>query len=356
MLKKLKKVEFDNIIKITSKFSEDTNPKKINLLIGQFDYKFNCVENSKILEKFNYKYLPTSGCPQFIERSRKFIFNSDNDFLGYQTLSGTGALWLASQILELLDIKKIYLPNITWPNHFKIFENYDTYNYLNFNYSLNIPSSVFLFHTCCHNPTGIDYTNMNWDYICDYIKYGNHMVIFDNAYQGLASGNPEEDNYAIKLFAKRDIPMIVCSSHSKNLGLYNQRLGSLFTNLNIDNLDEHIKLIIRKTYSNPPAYGSFIMNNIDYDEWKKDCSDIVELLNNKKRKLDKLLNNNWKQLTNTKGLFYMVPLNKSQIELLREKYSIYLLDNGRMNISGLKDNEMEYFANIINKEFYSHKN
>ena len=52
----------------------------------------------------------------------------------------------------------------------------------------------------------------------------------------------------------------------------------------------------------------------------------------------------------------MVPLNKSQIELLREKYSIYLLDNGRMNISGLKDNEMEYFANIINKEFYSHKN
>ena len=48
----------------------------------------------------------------------------------------------------------------------------------------------------------------------------------------------------------------------------------------------------------------------------------------------------------------MAPLSKNQIELLRDKYSIYLLDNGRMNIAGLEDDKMEYFANIINTEFY----
>ena len=357
---KLDNIKLDNIVEVSNKCKKDTNPNKINLLVGQLiNYKFNCIKNTKNLQNISYKYLHSSGCPKFIEKSRKFIFNSDNDFLGYQTLSGTGALWLSSQILKLLNINNIYLPALSWPNHFKIFENYKTYNYLNgintfpnSDYFLNLEPSVFLFHSCCHNPSGIDYTKTQWDNICDYIDVGNHIVIFDNAYQGLASGNPEEDNYAIKLFADRNIPMMVCTSNSKNLGLYNQRLGSLFTNLKVENLDDHILQIIRKTYSNPPAYGTYIMNNVDYDEWKTDCLKIVEILNNKKKKLDELLYHNWPGLINTKGLFYMVPLSKNQIELLRDKYSIYLLDNGRMNIAGLEDDKMEYFANIINTEFY----
>ena len=360
MLKKLNNIKLDNIVEISNKCKQDMNPNKINLLVGELtNYKFDCIKNIKSLENISYKYLPPAGCPEFIKNSRKLIFNSDNDFLGYQTLSGTGALWLSNEILKLLNINNIYIPELSWPNHYKIFENYKTYNYFNgYNifpnsyYFINLEPSVFLFHSCCHNPSGIDYTKEQWDIICDYIDVGNHMVIFDNAYQGLASGNPEEDNYAIKLFADRNIPMMVCTSHSKNLGLYNQRLGSLFTNLKVENLDDHILQIIRKTYSNPPAYGTYIMNNVDYDEWKTDCLKIVEILNNKKNKLDELLYHNWPGLINTKGLFYMVPLSKSQIELLRDKYSIYLLDNGRMNIAGLEDDKMEYFANIINTEFY----
>ena len=351
----LKKIIQDDIINVTNKFKKNTNPNKINMLVGQLsNYEFNCVKNIKINTDINFKYLPSSGCPKFIEKSRKFIFNSNNDFLGYQTLSGTGALWLAKQILDLMNFNKIYLPDLTWSNHMKQFENYNTYNYFNFDYK-DIEPSVFLFHSCCHNPSGIDYTKEQWDKIRDYIYNGKHIVIFDNAYQGLASGNPEEDNYAIKEFANKKIPIIVCTSHSKNLGLYNQRLGSLFTNLKIEYLDDHIMQIIRKTYSNPPAFGTMIMNNVDYNEWKNECAIIVNKLNNKKKVLNNLLNNKWENILNTKGLFYMVPLTKNQIIMLREKYSIYMLENGRMNIAGLDDDKMEYFANIINSEFYNKK-
>ena len=351
MKKILEKIKLDNIVEISNLFVKDKNPNKINLLVGSIDYKFKCIKE-ELREEMNNKYLPTRGCSKFIDMSRKIVFNDVNNFLGYQTLSGTGALWLSNEILKLLNIKEIYLPGLSWPNHYKIFNNYKTYNYLNFDYLLNIEPSVFLFHSCCHNPSGIDYTKMEWDNICDYIEVGKHIVIFDNAYQGLGSGNPEEDNYAIKLFANRGIPMMVCSSYSKNLGLYNKRLGSLFTNLNIENLDEHILQIIRRTYSNPPAYGTYILNNMNYEEWKKDCLEIFNELNIKKEKLDKLLNYKWKGLKESKGLFYMVPLSKKQIKILREKYSIYLLDNGRMNIGVLDDIKMKYLAYIINSEFY----
>ncbi len=51
------------------------------------------------------------------------------------------------------------------------------------------------------------------------------MNIFDMAYQGFVSGCPERDAYAVRLFTKNNLPVIVNQSFAKNFGLYGQRVG-----------------------------------------------------------------------------------------------------------------------------------
>src|SRR5207253_7019777 len=52
------------------------------------------------------------------------------------------------------------------------------------------------------------------------------MTLFDFAYQGFGDG-VEEDALPVREFAKKGLEFVVCSSFSKNFGLYNERVGAL---------------------------------------------------------------------------------------------------------------------------------
>lgn len=43
--------------------------------------------------------------------------------------------------------------------------------------------SVFILHTCAHNPTGVDPTIQQWEAILDVIQAKGHLPFFDTAYQ-----------------------------------------------------------------------------------------------------------------------------------------------------------------------------
>lgn len=43
--------------------------------------------------------------------------------------------------------------------------------------------SLFLMHSCAHNPTGADPSLEQWDAIREAIQKKNHYILFDNAYQ-----------------------------------------------------------------------------------------------------------------------------------------------------------------------------
>ncbi len=79
--------------------------------------------------------------------------------------------------------------------------------------------SVFLFHACAHNPTGVDPTPEQWAQISAAVKAKGHYVILDSAYQGFASGDPVKDTLALRQFAKDGHEFAVAQSFSKNFGL-----------------------------------------------------------------------------------------------------------------------------------------
>lgn len=125
----------------------------------------------------------------------------------------------------------IYLPDPTWGNHYAIMRNAGLspkkYRYydpstcaVNFSQvEADIlgaeEGSVFLLHACAHNPTGCDPSPEEWDVLSALMKEKQHVVLFDSAYQGFASGDPEQDAYAIRKFADDDNQIILCQSFSK---------------------------------------------------------------------------------------------------------------------------------------------
>lgn len=89
--------------------------------------------------------------------------------------------------------------------------------------------------------------------------------------QGFASGDLEQDGWAMKYFAsKEDLEMGVAQSFSKNFGLYAERVGALHlkttsakTAHNVVNLLEQLT---RSELTSPPAYGARIVAVVLNDE------------------------------------------------------------------------------------------
>lgn len=62
----------------------------------------------------------------------------------------------------------------------------------------NMPErSVILLHACAHNPTGVDPSKEQWAELSSVVKQKKLYPFFDMAYQGFASGNIDNDAFAV---------------------------------------------------------------------------------------------------------------------------------------------------------------
>ena len=85
----------------------------------------------------------------------------------------------------------------------------------------NVPlQSVILVHACAHNPTGVDPTREQWKEIVSIFLERGLFAFLDTAYQGFASGSLDDDAWAVRHFTERGVPLLVCQSYAKNMGLY----------------------------------------------------------------------------------------------------------------------------------------
>ena len=85
---------------------------------------------------------------------------------------------------------------------------------------------MVLLHGSCHNPTGMDPTPVQWAQIAVVAKECGWLPLVDFAYQGFADGI-EEDARGLRAFCTEGCELLVCSSFSKNFGLYRERVGAI---------------------------------------------------------------------------------------------------------------------------------
>ncbi len=359
------KVDEDIIFKTQKNFNNDESNKKVNLGIGIY------ANSEGILPPMKSRYLPLSGDDNFLMMSEKFVFDEMciPNMFKFQTCGGTGALSLAEQIIKFNRTQDVTygIPLPTWPNHMQIFKGKNIFNdiitldFFMSKYCKDMkPPNVLVIQTSCHNPTGIEYTIKEKTEILDYAEKNNVTVIFDTAYLGLSGDFDNETNF-LKMGLIRNIDMFVCLSYSKIADVYGHRAGALFfrpkKDLNTDYVKANVEQLIRTNISNTPRYGSDIMlekylGSEEYMElFKQKIKEMADRINVFRQKFGQDLEDNGipNNIKKGKGMFSLLRLSPLEIKFLQEKYHIYLLPNGRINICGITNKNYDYLVESIVK-------
>jgi len=388
----------DPILGVSVAFNKDTDTRKINLGVGAYrddngkPFVLPSVREAekRIYEgKVDHEYAPIGGNPTFGKLCQELQLGNDSPVIKekrgvtVQSISGTGALRVGADFIHRHinlpgdNRKTVYLPNPTWGNHVSIFQDsgYQVkyYRYyddktcgLDFKGFLedvqNAPAqSIFLFHACAHNPTGVDPNMQQWQHLSQVCKDKGHYVFFDLAYQGFASGSPETDAAPVRTFVKDGHNIVIAQSFAKNFGLYGERVGAL-TFLGKDaeeasKIESQLKILIRPMYSNPPVYGARIVSTILADaqlnaQWRKEVDQMAKrIIGMRKALVDNLKElgskRDWSHITNQIGMFAYTGIKPDQVEKMTKDYHVYLTKNGRISIAGITSQNVKWLATAI---------
>ncbi|HAY93668.1 amino acid aminotransferase [Shewanella sp.] len=384
----------DPILGLLTQYREDSHPQKVDLGVGVYKDPtgvtpiLSCVKKA---EKFRLDtettkvYIGPTGSPQFNTLMTELAFGAGhsaiiaNRIRTVSTPGGTGALRVAGDFIKRCNPNAVlWVSDPTWANHIGLFEaagitvkTYPYYDYdsksLKFDEMLAAlsqvsPDDVVLFHACCHNPSGMDLTTEEWDKVIALTKEQGFTPLIDMAYQGFGDG-VDIDAYGVRHMAAAVDNMILCSSCSKNFGLYRERIGScsvIAKDANTANVAQSVLLyVVRCLYSMPPAHGAAIVETILgskelTQEWLDELKVMRDRINgNRAILVDKLkangVNRDFSFIARQKGMFSFLGVAPEQVARLQKEFSIYMVGSSRISIAGISEDNVDYLAQSIAK-------
>ena len=382
----------DPILGVSESFAADPNPAKINLGVGVYVDDagkiplLECVKRAEreMSDKASPRgYLPIDGIAAYDRAVQALILGADSDIIKaargvtVQALGGTGGLKVGADFLRrFAPGAQVWISDPSWENHRALFEGagfkVNTYPYydlktrgLDFDAMIaalnELPAgAIVVLHACCHNPTGADPTPEQWARILEVVR-GRHLVPFlDTAYQGFADGI-EADGAVVRAFAATPGPLLISNSFSKSFSLYGERVGAL-TIVAADR-DEaarvlsQLKRIIRSNYSNPPTHGGQIVATVlESPELRALWEAELAMMRNRiklmratlvERLHERIPGADFTFILRQRGMFSYTGLSKAHVDRLRNEFSIYALDTGRVCVAALNSRNVGDVAKAI---------
>lgn len=391
MFGNLQPLPTDPILGLMAKYRQDDNPKKIDLGVGVYKTEegdtpiLACV---KTAEKFRLEnettksYIGLAGDLGFCAKMETLLLGESPALLAnrvrtVQTPGGTGSLRVAAEFIAKANPNAtIWVTNPTWANHISLFsaaglavKEYPYYDYktkgLLFDEMMATlgqvsKGDVVLVHACCHNPSGMDLNQAQWQQFAELAKEQGFTVLVDIAYQGFGEGL-EEDTQGLRLLANTLDELVICSSCSKNFGLYRERIGACSvisqTAAVADVSNSVLQSVVRSIYSMPPAHGAAIVDIILGSEeltaqWHQELAEMRNRINGLRSDLVNALHSrgvaqDFSFIERQHGMFSFLGINGEQIDRLQKEYAIYMVGSSRINVAGISKTNIDYFADAV---------
>jgi aspartate aminotransferase len=383
----------DAILGLGEAFKKDPNPKKINLSVGVYKDErgetpilasVKEAERQLLARETSKGYLSIEGLAEYGSRVQELLFGAAHEILTSgravtaQTPGGTGALRVAADLLRKhYPTAKVWVSKPTWANHPAIFaaagQQVETYSYIDAaGQGLDFPAmlaalkqipadDIVLLHACCHNPTGIDPTPEQWREISKVVAERKLLPLVDFAYQGFGDGLAE-DAAGLRELAKLNSELLVCSSFSKNFGLYGERVGALtLVASSADSAQQaltQVRVGIRTNYSNPPIHGGALVAAVLSDpklcqQWDQEVAAMRSRIHQMRKLFVETMKaksprHDFSFIARQRGMFSFSGLSNLQVDELRTKHAVYVVGNGgRINVAGMTANNMQALCDAI---------
>ncbi|MBL6856417.1 MAG: aspartate/tyrosine/aromatic aminotransferase [Rhodobacteraceae bacterium] len=377
------------ILQLLQDFAIDPRENKIDLGIGVYKDESGITPVLKsvkkaeaiILEQQKTKaYIGLAGDPIFCDLASELVIGDVVDrkrINAIQTPGGSTALRVLYDLVsDVSPNSTIWLPAPTWDNHAPTIKaaglkaNY--YRYFNpqkqkidFELTMkdlrNIPAGdVVLIHGCCHNPTGVNFSDAQWDSISELALDKGFLPLVDIAYQGFGIGL-NEDAYGVRKLLSVLPELLIASSSSKNFAIYRDRAGVAITLSKNETVSKalggKLKNLAGTNYSMPPDHGAAVVRTILSDSelktsWLSELDEMRERVHMIRRDLSLELRNQTNSsrfdfLAEQAGMFSLIGLTKDEILRLKDEKAIYIVDDGRINIAGLRSQDITKFAGAV---------
>jgi len=384
----------DPILGLNEQFNADPNPAKVNLGVGVYTDEngklplLACVKaaEAQMAEAASARgYLPIDGIAAYDKAVQGLVFGEGSPLVAagrvatVQALGGTGGLKVGADFLKKVNpTAKVLISDPSWENHRALFTNagftVEAYPYydaaklgVNFEGMLAALNSaaagtIVVLHACCHNPTGYDISNAQWDAVIEAVKARKLVAFLDMAYQGFGDGIAE-DGAVIGRFMQSGIDFFVSTSFSKSFSLYGERVGALSvvceSKEEASRVLSQLKIVIRTNYSNPPTHGAQVVATVLTTpalraQWEQELAGMRNRIKAMRGALvEKLKAAGVKQdvsfITTQRGMFSYSGLTKPQMERLRSEFGVYGVDSGRICVAALNEKNIGYVTECIAK-------
>lgn len=389
MFENLSKAPGDKILALMGEYAADARPTKIDLGVGVYkDEKgvtpvmtsVRKAEERMLSNEKTKTYLGIAGNKGFGAAVLDLVLANTVDLSRVriaQAPGGTGSLWVLMQLINRARPgATVHVSDPTWANHIPIANNSGlkvaTYPYFDtvtrgvkFDEMLAAldkfgADDIVLLHGCCHNPTGANLTDAQWDQVAASLARTGALPFIDLAYLGFGDGI-EADAYGTRKILSTVPEAVIAFSGSKNFGLYRERVGAaILVARNAEEADitnSQLLNIIRGAYSQPPDHGAEIIRTILQDadlraEWEEELGVMRNRMISLREKLaaairERSNSTNFDFVAGHRGMFSLLGLTADAVEHLKADNGVYMTSDSRINVAGIPEEHVGALADAF---------
>jgi aspartate aminotransferase, mitochondrial len=342
-----------------------------------------------------YEAGPVEGLPEFVKAVHQLTYGpgcpamATGRTVGFQTLSGTGALRLGLELVAAVPGAPrpplVLVPDCMRSSHGGVAQaaGCAAAAYRCVQLATGSPDVQWDFAGMCqdleqapqgtvvvlpvggHNPVGVGLAPDQWVQLGAVMAARDLVPFFDVAFQGLATGDPEVDAWPIRHFVATGHCVVVAQSMDTTFRLYSERVGALSVvtpdGAAAATVVSHVRRVARVAYGAPPLHGARVVAEVLRDpflrtQWLGECAAMAARLRTMRSALrDALVTDgpigvpagSWDHINTQQGMVCHTGLRAAQVDRLREDYGVYMAPDGRMSVAGLNTGNVQYVADSV---------